>query len=71
MIAPQLPESEEEWYTKDLMTLIEEIESEYSVDEDRIYLTGISLGGNGAWKVATDYPDKFAAVIPISGWGDI
>jgi hypothetical protein len=70
MIAPQLPESEEEWYTKDLMTLIEEIESEYSVDENRIYLTGISLGGNGAWKVATDYPNKFAAVVPISGWGD-
>ncbi len=70
MIAPQLPESEEEWYTKDLMALIEEIESEYSVDEDRIYLTGISLGGNGAWKVATDFPDKFAAILPISGWGD-
>ncbi len=70
MIAPQLPESEEEWYTKDLMTLIEEIESEYSIDEDRIYLTGISLGGSGVWKVATEFPDKFAALIPISGWGD-
>ena len=33
----------------------------------RIYLTGISLGGNGAWKVATDYPDKFAAVIQFPG----
>lgn len=70
MIAPQLPENEEEWYTGDLMKLIEEIESDYSIDEDRIYLTGISLGGNGVWKVATDFPDKFAAIVPISGWGD-
>ena len=70
LIAPQLPESEEEWYTKDLISLVEEMESEYSIDENRIYLTGISLGGNGVWKLATEFPNKFAAVVPISGWGD-
>lgn len=70
MIMPQLPEIEEEWYTKDLLTLVEEIESEFSVDENRIYLTGISLGGNGSWKLAMEFPEKFAAVVPISGWGD-
>ncbi len=70
MIAPQLSESEEEWYTQDLIKLIEDIESDYNIDEDRIYLSGISLGGNGVWKLATEYPNKFAALIPISGWGD-
>ncbi|MBK8398206.1 MAG: DUF459 domain-containing protein [Leptospiraceae bacterium] len=70
LIAPQLPESKEEWYTNDLITFVDEIESDYSIDENRIYLTGISLGGNGVWKLATEFPNKFAAVVPISGWGD-
>jgi hypothetical protein len=70
LLIPQLPESEEEWYTKDLITLIEEIESEYPIEENSIHLTGISLGGNGTWKLATEFPDKFAAIVPISGWGD-
>jgi hypothetical protein len=71
LIAPQLPENEEEWYTKDLISLVEEIESDYSIDENKIYLTGISLGGNGVWKLATEFPNKFAAVVPISGWGEV
>ncbi len=71
LLAPQLSEFEEEWYTKDLITLLEEVEDEYSVDKSRIYLTGISLGGNGVWKLATEFPEKFAAVVPISGWGEV
>jgi len=37
------------------------------VDTNRIYLTGLSMGGFGAWSLATTYPERFAAVAPICG----
>lgn len=40
------------------------------VDEKRIYLTGISMGGYGTWHWAAAIPDKFAAIAPICGGGD-
>jgi predicted peptidase len=39
----------------------------YNVDADRIYLTGISNGGFGAWHLALRNPELFAAVVPIAG----
>lgn len=44
--------------------------AEYSTDPDRQYLTGLSMGGFGSWRIATDYPARFAAVLPICGGGD-
>jgi predicted peptidase len=44
-----------------------EIISKYRIDTNRIYLTGISLGGYGTWQLAMKYPDKFAAVVPMCG----
>ena len=44
--------------------------SKYSVDPDRIYLTGLSMGGYGTWQMVTRYPDLFAAIVPICGGGD-
>lgn len=43
---------------------------EQPVDLDRIYLTGLSMGGYGAWDLALRQPDFFAAVVPICGGGD-
>jgi predicted peptidase len=40
------------------------------VDESRLYLTGISMGGYGSWDLAARLPDRFAAVVPICGGGD-
>lgn len=40
------------------------------VDADRVYLTGLSMGGYGAWELAMRMPDRFAAVAPICGGGD-
>src|SRR4051794_9817819 len=40
------------------------------VDEDRVYLTGISMGGFGTWAWAASRPDRFAAIAPICGGGD-
>lgn len=42
--------------------------SEYRVDPDRVYLTGLSMGGRGSWYVAYRNPSLFAAVAPICGW---
>jgi len=40
------------------------------VDETRLYLTGLSMGGYGSWDLAARQPDRFAAVVPICGGGD-
>src|SRR5690606_34473259 len=37
------------------------------VDPKRIYLTGLSRGGSAAWEMATQYPDKFAAMAVVCG----
>jgi len=42
---------------------------EFTLDADRVYLTGLSLGGFGAWELAMQRPDLFAAIVPICGGG--
>jgi predicted peptidase len=42
--------------------------AEFRVDPDRVYLTGLSMGGHGTWYLAYRYPELFAAVVPICGW---
>ena len=49
--------------------LVDEIISTYQIDPTRIYLTGLSMGGYGAWYVAAADPDKYAAMASISGSG--
>lgn len=43
---------------------------EFSLDPDRFYLIGLSMGGSGAWDMASRYPHLFAAAVPICGAGD-
>jgi predicted esterase len=52
---------------KDVMDVIAEMRRDYTIDPDRIYLTGHSMGGYGTWSVAMNHPDVFAALAPISG----
>lgn len=40
---------------------------DYPVDLDRVYITGLSMGGFGAWELAASQPDAFAAIVPICG----
>lgn len=49
---------------------IEQVRQAKAVDESRIYLTGLSMGGFGAFDLAARRPDLFAAVVPICGGGD-
>lgn len=41
---------------------------EFKVDPNRVYLTGLSMGGHGTWYIAYRHPQLFAAVVPICGW---
>ena len=50
-----------------LDTLIQAIVAAYAVDERRIYLTGLSMGGRGAWQLAAPFPQRFAALAPVCG----
>lgn len=43
---------------------------EYATDSDRVYLTGLSMGGFGTWRMAVNHPTLFAALVPICGGGD-
>lgn len=49
---------------------VEETSRTYHLDPDRIYLTGLSLGGHGAWFIASRMPESFAAIVPVCGFGD-
>ena len=54
-----------------LNALLDEVLDKYNVDEDRVYLTGLSMGGSGSWHLVAAHPDRFAAVAPIcGGYGD-
>jgi predicted peptidase len=69
VISPQVPEGEL-WDSETLNALLDVVTEKLSVDANRIYVTGLSMGGNGTWMVITDYPERFAAAIPICGWGE-
>lgn len=53
-----------------LNALLDDLMRAYAVDEDRIYLTGNSMGGYGTWSLAAAYPQRFAALAPICGGGE-
>jgi predicted esterase len=54
----------------DVLDILASLESQYTIDTDREYLTGYSLGGYGTWDFITSHPDKFAAAVPVAGGGD-
>jgi dienelactone hydrolase len=53
---------------KDVWDVLAEIRRDYRVDEDRIYLGGFSMGGNGTFLMGSGRPDQFAAIVPCSSW---
>ncbi|MEI7831860.1 MAG: GDSL-type esterase/lipase family protein [bacterium] len=51
--------------------LVDKIVAEESVDTDRIYVVGMSMGGYGTWEAIQRWPELFAAAVPICGGGDV
>jgi len=65
--SPQCPE-DRYWTTENWFdSLYSDLISKYRIDTSRIYVTGISNGGYGTLKVAMDYLDRFAAIVPLCG----
>ncbi|MDX1943955.1 MAG: prolyl oligopeptidase family serine peptidase [Pirellulaceae bacterium] len=50
--------------------VIEQLQKELSIDPNRLYITGLSMGGYGTWDAIQRRPDLFAAAVPICGGGD-
>jgi len=68
IVAPQCPINQR-WTTDNWFeNFFKEVTTKYRVDTNKVYLTGISLGGEGTWYLAIKYPEKFAAIAPMSGF---
>jgi len=73
IVSPQCPEERgwtDELQLEALDGLLNDVVSRYRVDKDRIYVTGLSMGGFATWALAFRYPDRFAALAPICGRGN-
>ena len=69
VISPQCPR-EQWWQPATIIALLDEVLAKYKTDPDRVYLTGLSMGGFGTWQTAIEYPNRFAAIAPICGGGN-
>jgi predicted peptidase len=69
VVSPQVP-ADSRWDAEKVGQIIDQVSKSLKVDADRIYLTGLSMGGSGTWKTAAEYPNRFAAIVPICGRGD-
>ena len=74
VVSPQCPPSPETWPNARqqalLLALLDHVTQSCKADADRVYLTGLSMGGFGSWRLAADHPQRFAAVVPICGGGN-
>lgn len=50
--------------------LIDSLIKKLNIDTNRIYITGLSMGGFGTWDAISRWPDKFTAAVPVCGGGD-
>lgn len=84
VLAPQCPQ-DKRWYRQEdlgevvrrpseimnaVYQLLEQLTRKYNIDLNRLYSTGVSMGGFGTWTLNTEYPDLFAAMVPVCGGGD-
>lgn len=69
VVSPQCPRGVP-WSPPALEALIGGIQRKYRIDDSRIYLTGLSMGGHATWQLAARHPDRYAAIIPVCGRGD-
>jgi hypothetical protein len=72
LISPQLKTSMSRWTGDYVMQVLNYVRKNLRIDETRIYLTGLSLGGGGVWSVISTYPETFAAILPVcSGYNTL
>lgn len=62
------PQTAATWASSVTVPFVDHLLARYDVDPDRIYVTGLSLGGNGAWDYARARRDVVAAIVPVCGF---
>jgi predicted peptidase len=71
VVMPQVPYNHHHWTDPDIMAMamaaLNAEVKEFHGDPERLYLTGMSLGGYGVWEIAKNYPGRFAAIAPVCG----
>lgn len=70
VISPQLPEKYGYWPDFIITHILDHAAEKYNIDTQRVYLTGLSLGGIGTWNYALHHPQKLAAILPVCGKAD-
>lgn len=73
ILFPQKPAGNLQWIEMDrmVMSMLDATKRRYNVDPRRIYLTGLSQGGEGTWRLGAKHADLWAAIAPICGQGDV
>jgi predicted esterase len=71
IVSPQAADARVAFEAEVMKGLLTDLKKKYRVDDDRVYLTGLSMGGYSTWDVAEKHPEEFAAIAPICGGGDI
>jgi len=68
VLCPQCP-AEERWEQneRELLMLLDHVQTTHAVDADRVYLTGFSMGAYGAWFMAWKHTMRFAALVTVAG----
>ncbi|CUX60046.1 MULTISPECIES: prolyl oligopeptidase family serine peptidase [Agrobacterium tumefaciens complex] len=69
VFSPQNPSEELLYPIERVAATLQSVVADHRVDRSRIYLIGYSRGGFGAWSMAEQFPETFAAVVPIAGGG--
>lgn len=73
VIMPQTPDPFEGWSSVNLhkvLAILDRCVQAYGIDESKVTLTGVSMGGAGVWTLAALAPERFHALMPICGYGD-
>ena len=70
LVSPQVPTGDR-WHADELAKLLDSLANTLRIDTQRMYVTGLSMGGSGRWSLVSAYPDKFAAAMPLCGRGDL
>ncbi|MGB7063446.1 MAG: prolyl oligopeptidase family serine peptidase [Candidatus Zixiibacteriota bacterium] len=58
----------QDWGRLDALEVLEQVKETSSIDTNKVYITGHSMGGHGTWHIALAHSDLFAAAAPLAGW---
>jgi predicted peptidase len=77
VVSPQLPPPKRgmedvptAWKADELIQLVDHVQKHLNIDPTRVYVTGLSMGGFGTFRLVAKYPERFAAAVPICGGGE-